>query len=481
MTLETVDNNFKYKKLSDEEKLKRGILGQLVGVIADFKHPTRNGRLYTEELWDKVFNDEIMQEKLRTNMVLGELGHPDNRTETDITNAAIALDGYPKKTKDGKLIGAFNILDTPNGRILKTLCDYGCSIGISSRGEGDTITDYKGDEIVDPNTYQCECWDAVIVPSVEDARLSLVENLGRNKKVSCTEALKNQVNKAKPQERQMMLETLDRVGIDIGTKSSVASNNMTDDSMIQSVKGMVSREATLKKQIRSLKEQLSECNNREAQYVEELDKLALENDSLKARVNTLCKENNSLREGFRQRNLQKSNREINERKQQERAVVNSKALNEEVRALRSRCELAESKTDTLQEELEDVKQNNVIMKKEYNRELKEAYNEVERYKQITNTAIDELINEKASSLDVSPSLIKKRLGENYSLNDIKEVFNELEDEAYGLSSIPKATPKKKVTRVKMTEDCTSKNHIDGCHIDGDEIDSDLIGMVNLRL
>lgn len=49
--LESLNNNvFTYKKLTEEEQTKRGILGRLVGVIADSKNPTRNGRLYSLEL-----------------------------------------------------------------------------------------------------------------------------------------------------------------------------------------------------------------------------------------------------------------------------------------------------------------------------------------------------------------------------------------------------------------------------------------------
>lgn len=49
--LESVNTNlFEYQKLSPEEQEKRHILGRLTGVIADLKNPTRNGRLYNEEL-----------------------------------------------------------------------------------------------------------------------------------------------------------------------------------------------------------------------------------------------------------------------------------------------------------------------------------------------------------------------------------------------------------------------------------------------
>lgn len=149
-------NKFTYKKLSLEEQKNRGILGRLVGVIADFKNPTRNGRGYSEELWDHVFNDPIMKEKIANRCVLGELGHPEDRSAIDIEKAAICLAEQPKKGPDGKIYGVFDILSTPNGKILKALCDYGCNIAISSRGQGDLITDDNGNEAVDPDTYECE-------------------------------------------------------------------------------------------------------------------------------------------------------------------------------------------------------------------------------------------------------------------------------------------------------------------------------------
>ena len=98
-----------------------------------------------------------MEEKIKNKVVFGELGHPSDRTETDISKAAIVLSEKPKLKRDGKLYGVFDILDTPNGRILKTLCDYGTTIGVSSRGEGDVVEDYDGQESVDPDTYSCEC------------------------------------------------------------------------------------------------------------------------------------------------------------------------------------------------------------------------------------------------------------------------------------------------------------------------------------
>lgn len=56
------------------------------------------------------------------------------------------------KIIDGDLYAYVDILDTANGRLLKTLCDYGFVPGISSRGSGDVL---DNDE-VDPDTFFLE-------------------------------------------------------------------------------------------------------------------------------------------------------------------------------------------------------------------------------------------------------------------------------------------------------------------------------------
>lgn len=217
---------FEYKRLTESEQKARGILGRLVGPIADFKNPTRNGRKYSEKLWENVFANPIMQEKIKNRVCFGELGHPTDRTETDIEKVAICLAEQPKKGKDGKIYGVFDILSTPNGKLLKTLCDYGCNIGISSRGQGDLSTDEDGDEAVDPDTYDCECWDAVLVPGVETARLKYVnENLNKTNKLKL--ALTESLNAASDEARRVMEETLSNLNIQLN--ESVAKEFKLDD------------------------------------------------------------------------------------------------------------------------------------------------------------------------------------------------------------------------------------------------------------
>lgn len=212
--LEKLGKTFEYKKLTEAEQKQRGILGRLVGPCADFIQATRNGRKYSEELWENVFSNDLMKEKIKNRCCFGELGHPTDRTETDMEKIALCLAELPKKGSDGKLYGVFDILDTPNGRILKALCDYGCNIGISSRGQGDLITDLDGNEAVDPDTYDCEGFDAVLMPGVEAARLKYVtESLNKENSKGLKLALTESLKKASDDDRKIMEETLKDLNI----------------------------------------------------------------------------------------------------------------------------------------------------------------------------------------------------------------------------------------------------------------------------
>jgi len=235
------NEEFEYQKLSPEEQKQRGILGRLVGVAADFIHPTRNGRKYSSKLWENVFNDPIMKEKIANHCCFGELGHPADRTETDMEKIAICLAEQPTKRSDGKLMAVFDILDTPNGRILKSLCDYGCNIGISSRGEGDLITDYEGNEAVDPDTYSCECWDAVLIPAVKEARMQYVsESLDKSRyNKTLREKLQESLDNANDADRKVMEETLNNLHINL---TEEAVEEIEDDAELEMTEEVLSED-----------------------------------------------------------------------------------------------------------------------------------------------------------------------------------------------------------------------------------------------
>ncbi len=160
-----------------------------------------------------------MQEKIKNRCAFGELNHPADREEVDATKVAICLAEVPKIADDGKIYGIFDILDTPNGRILKTLCDYGCNIGVSSRGSGNVMSNNE----VDPDTYNCECFDAVIIPAVESARQTLVMESLNKKNKTLKQALTESYNKASEEDKKIMKESLDNLSIELDENISEAA------------------------------------------------------------------------------------------------------------------------------------------------------------------------------------------------------------------------------------------------------------------
>lgn len=222
--LESLKQNesFTYTKLTPEEMASRGILGRLVGPCADLINATRNGRKYTEQLWENVFNDDIVKEKIANKCLFGELGHPADREEVDPEKIAIALNEVPKKNAEGQLVACFDILNTPCGKILKTLCDYGTSIGISSRGSGDVMPDNS----VDPDTYFFECFDAVIIPAVKSARLSYMTEDYDWKQGLLKKALLESLNKADDKDKAVIKDTLNKLDI---TLDEEATNEAASD------------------------------------------------------------------------------------------------------------------------------------------------------------------------------------------------------------------------------------------------------------
>lgn len=209
MNNQTILETLKLQPLTEEEKASRHILGRWYGPIATCNEGTRNGRRYNRELWEKALNDELFHEKLANKCLFLELGHPQDREETDMSKVCACIPEMPRII-DGDLCACVDILDTPNGKILKTLCDYGFIPGISSRGSGDVMPNND----VDPETFFLECFDVVAIPAVKKARLSMCESLDNNA-TKLKKALTESINKASEEDKAIMKETLENLDIDI--------------------------------------------------------------------------------------------------------------------------------------------------------------------------------------------------------------------------------------------------------------------------
>lgn len=187
-------------KANIEGECTNAVIATLYGVLSDFGHVTRNNRLYSKELWEKVLNSPMIKELEETKTMFGEPDHPmdvENRLEVHIPYVSHIVREPKIDYKTNTVKGYLDILDTPYGRIIKTLVDYGCTLGVSSRGSGELISQGNQD-IVDPDQYQFITWDIVARPSNVEARVHEIDTVHLDPKSSSKtvyELLELQVDK----------------------------------------------------------------------------------------------------------------------------------------------------------------------------------------------------------------------------------------------------------------------------------------------
>lgn len=504
-------NKFTYKKLTPEEQKSRGILGRLEGVIADGKNPTRNGRKYPLALWEKVFENPIMKEKIENKVCLGELGHPEGRQETDITKAALCLAEFPKKSDDGVIYGVFDIINTPCGRILKTLCDYGCNIGVSSRGSGDTYEDYDGTEVVDEDTYECECWDAVLLPAVETARLNYVNESIGNKTLYKT--LNEELNSAEtPKIRATMEECLGRIGLDYKESSDETISDVQDDDvnkhndeadnagedLLKSLQEALKENAALTKRVTKLQEKLSVCYAKDVKNEVVVTKLknavvklsenakkysAVKNQlvSMKEQLETKDDEvielknlNESLNKRFEK--LRTSCKTLNNNidTKDEKIVSLTEELGKSKKQVNEAMSKDKKEVISLKEELNELRRDSQAKNTQYKNNLKKADKLVEKYRKSSEEAVKRYIENKASQLGVSDVEIKNKLKESYSFDDIDKVCDELRNYKMNMSKLPFNFGVTDGSRIVMTESKKTKRYENP----DDVLDEDLLKLLN---
>ena len=129
---------------------------------ADIKN--RNGRVYPMEvLTNEVnkYNKNFIQKK----RAFGELGHPEGPT----VNLERASHLITSLVPDGQnFIGEAKIMETPMGKIVKSLMDEGATLGVSSRGMG-SLDQKNGANYVRKDFMLATAADIVADPSAPAA------------------------------------------------------------------------------------------------------------------------------------------------------------------------------------------------------------------------------------------------------------------------------------------------------------------------
>ena len=162
LILEKSSNNLKTTKEGGEYFLE--------GVAAVFGVENSNHRIYEEN--EYLPHLDYLKKKIEQNRLVGELDHP-KEFDVSLKNISHVITdlNYDKQDRNVKI--KVKLLDTPAGKIAKSLIDAGVPISISSRAAGN-VKENKKVEIKKIFTY-----DLVADPGFENAQLERVyESLG---------------------------------------------------------------------------------------------------------------------------------------------------------------------------------------------------------------------------------------------------------------------------------------------------------------
>jgi len=134
----------------------------LSGVMQKADALNGNGRIYPR----KVLYREVQnyQKLIKENRALGELDHPEDSV-INLRNASHMITEVWWNGDD--VMGKAKVLDTPSGKILRSLVESGVTLGISSRGMG-SVSESNGGTMVEDD-FQLICFDFVSEPSTPGA------------------------------------------------------------------------------------------------------------------------------------------------------------------------------------------------------------------------------------------------------------------------------------------------------------------------
>ena len=201
MKLITEQNN-DIEVLTEEKDGKKSTY--IKGIFLQSEITNRNGRMYKFDTLNREvtkYNEEFTNK----GRALGELGHPEGPTLNLDRVSHKIVELYPEGTN---FMGKAKLMDTPMGKIAKSLLEEGVQLGVSSRGLG-SIKREGNTQVVADDFMLSTAADIVADPSAPDA---FVEGIyegresvtvdGRFKEQSI-EAVKEQLDNApNPQELQ---------------------------------------------------------------------------------------------------------------------------------------------------------------------------------------------------------------------------------------------------------------------------------------
>ena len=194
-----------FERLDEGKDVKKGVLASYKATFMEFNKVNENNRLYPSEIGkNRVLNEKTMQE-IKINKLLGEINHPKDRFDIDYEKVAINTTSLYYDEPSDSIKGTFDILDTPMGRILKTLVDYGTHISLSARAMGKT-KDVKGVQQIIEESYMFKTFDAVVDPGFSVATID-------PSKDAINESLKSVYTSLNDDEKSQVNPLLESIGM----------------------------------------------------------------------------------------------------------------------------------------------------------------------------------------------------------------------------------------------------------------------------
>jgi len=135
------------------------------GVFLQGEIKNRNGRMYPMDTLAREvtrYNEQFVSK----GRALGELGHPDGPT-VNLDRVSHKITSLVQEGNNFK--GKAQILETPMGKIAKSLLDEGVMLGVSSRGVGSLKMTNEGHKVVGEDFMLATAADIVADPSAPDA------------------------------------------------------------------------------------------------------------------------------------------------------------------------------------------------------------------------------------------------------------------------------------------------------------------------
>lgn len=149
------------------EQTEKGSKLYLEGPFLMAERKNRNGRIYPKQVMEQAV-DMYQRDYVSERRALGEINHPE-RPNVDIREACMLIESL---TWDGNIVnGKSQVLNNPNGIILKSLIEANFKLGVSSRGLG-KITERSNGKYVD--RYMITAIDAVDRPSADVAYVNAI-------------------------------------------------------------------------------------------------------------------------------------------------------------------------------------------------------------------------------------------------------------------------------------------------------------------